>query len=83
MRIPAIFGEECCRLLGVLVVAHADILPTHLDLSDLGGGGRGCLLIIERGDTCLHIRLKHRPQERRRHSSASMKEMSGAHSVIP
>ena len=56
---PAIFGEECCRLLGVLVVAHADILPTHLDLSDLGGGGRGCLLVIERGDTCLHIGLEH------------------------
>ena len=56
---PAIFGEEGCGLLGVLVVAHADILPTHLDLTDLGGGGRGCLLVIERGDTCLHIGLEH------------------------
>ena len=56
---PAIFSEEGGRLLGVLVVAHADILPTHLDLTDLGGGVRGCLLVIERSDTCLHIRLEY------------------------
>ena len=56
---PAIFGEERCRLLGVLVVAHADILPTHLDLTDLKGLSRWALLIIERGDTCFHIGLEH------------------------
>ena len=56
---PAIFGEECCRLLGVLVVAHTDVLPTHLDLPDLGGGVRGSLLVIEWSDTCLHIGLEH------------------------